>query len=232
MYMSRLGLLERLFPTALYVDVVRDGRDAARSFLEMPPGLVTESWAHPRDIAGFACQWRTEVRDAVALGRRLGPGRYLELRYERLAADPEAALRAVSEFAGLEFDPVMLTYPGTLDLAAKPHQARLAQPPTAGVRDWRAEMAPADVAAFEAIAGDTLAAAGYDVSDARPPGGAGPGPAGVVRGAVRRLARGGHGRRPLAALGPPPPPARLTSRPCDPGARRRSGPSGRRRARG
>ena len=64
----------------------------------------------------------------------------------------------------------MLTYPGTLDLAAKPHQARLAQPPTAGVRDWRAEMAPADVAAFEAIAGDTLAAAGYDVSDARPPG--------------------------------------------------------------
>jgi hypothetical protein len=64
----------------------------------------------------------------------------------------------------------MLTYPGTLDLAAKPHQARLAQPPTAGVRDWRAEMAPADAAAFEAIAGDTLAAAGYDISDARPPG--------------------------------------------------------------
>ena len=170
MYMSRLGLLERLFPTAVFVHLVRDGRDAARSFLEMPPGLVTESWAHPRDIAGFACQWRTEVRDAVALGRRVGPGRYLELRYERLAADPEVALRAVSEFAGLEFDPVMLTYPGTLDLAAKPHQARLAQPPTAGVRDWRAEMAPADVAAFEAIAGDTLAAAGYDVSDARPPG--------------------------------------------------------------
>jgi hypothetical protein len=170
MYMSRLGLLERLFPTAVFVHLVRDGRDAARSFLEMPPGLVTESWAHPRDIAGFACQWRTEVRDAVALGRRLGPGRYLELRYERLVADPEAALRAVSEFAGLEFEPVMLTYPGTLDLAAKPHQARLAQPPTAGVRDWRAEMAPADVATFEAIAGDTLAAAGYDASDPHPPG--------------------------------------------------------------
>ena len=58
MYMSRLGLLERLFPTAVFVHLVRDGRDAARSFLEMPPGLVTESWAHPRDIAGpiaFLC---------------------------------------------------------------------------------------------------------------------------------------------------------------------------------
>jgi hypothetical protein len=169
MYMSRLGLLERLFPAAVFVHLVRDGRDAARSFLEMPAGLVTESWAHPGDVAGFACQWRTEVRDAVALGRRIGRRRYLELRYERLVADPEAALRAVSEFAGLEFDPAMLAYPGTLDLASKPHQARLAEPPTAGVRDWRAEMAPADVAAFEAIAGDTLAACGYDVADPRPP---------------------------------------------------------------
>ena len=100
MYMSRLGLLDRLFPTALYVHVVRDGRDAARSFLEMPGGLVTESWAHPRDVAGFACQWRTEVGDAVALGRRVGPSRYHELRYERLAADPEGELRAVAAFAG------------------------------------------------------------------------------------------------------------------------------------
>jgi hypothetical protein len=169
MYMSRLGLIDRLFPDALLVHVVRDGRDAARSFLEMPAGLVTESWAHPRDVAGFACQWRTEVRAARALGRRAGPGRYLELRYEELAADPEGTLRGVSAFAGLEFDPAMLAYPGTLDLAAKPHQARLAQPPTAGVRDWRTEMAAAEVAAFEAIAGDTLAECGYETADPGPP---------------------------------------------------------------
>jgi len=169
MYMSRLGLVDRLFPRALLVHVVRDGRDAARSFLEMPAGLVTESWAHPRDVAGFACQWRTEVRAARALGRRAGPGRYLELRYEELVAGPEPTLRAVSAFAGLEFDPAMLAYPGTLDLTAKPHQARLAQPPTAGVRDWRAEMSAADVAAFEAIAGDTLAECGYEAADAGPP---------------------------------------------------------------
>jgi Sulfotransferase family len=169
MYMSRLGLLERLFPAARYVHVVRDGRDAARSFLEMPAGLVTESWAHPRDVAGFACQWRTEVRAAAHLGRRVGPRRYHEVRYEALAAEPEGTLGTVAAFAGLEFDPAMLAYPGTLDLAAKPHQARLAQPPTAGVRDWRSEMPAADVAAFEAVAGDTLAACGYEVADPAPP---------------------------------------------------------------
>jgi len=171
MYMSRLGLIDRLFPDALLLHVVRDGRDAARSFLEMPAGLVTESWAHPSDVQGFACQWRTEVRAARALGRR-ARGRYLELRYEELVAEPERAMRSVSAFAGLEFDPAMLAYPGTLDLAAKPHQARLAQPPTAGVRNWRTEMAAADVAAFEAIAGDTLAECGYETAGAGPPGAA------------------------------------------------------------
>jgi Sulfotransferase family len=169
MYMSRLGLLERLFPEARFVHVVRDGRDAARSFLEMPAGLVTESWAHPRGVAGFACQWRTEVRAARALGRRTGAVRYLELRYEELVADPASALESVAAFAGLQFDPVMLAYPGTVDVAAKPHQARLAQPPTVGVRDWRSDMPAADVAAFEAIAGDTLAACGYEAADTAPP---------------------------------------------------------------
>ena len=120
-------------------------------------------------MAGFACQWWTEVGDAAALGRRLGPRRYHELRYEELASDPEGTLRSVAAFAGLEFNPAMLAYPGTLDLAAKPHQARLAQPPTAGVRDWRTEMTASDVAAFEAIAGDTLAACGYEAADSGPP---------------------------------------------------------------
>jgi hypothetical protein len=173
MYMPRLGLLDRLFPTAVFVHVVRDGRDAASGFLQMPAGVVTKSWAHPSDAAGFACRWRTDVRAALALGRRVGPSRYHELRYERLAAEPEAVLRDVVAFAGLEYDPVMLEYAGTVDLSSKPHHTKLAQPPTAGLRDWRTEMSAADAAAFEAIAGDTLAACGYDLTNDRTAAGPG-----------------------------------------------------------
>ena len=113
------------------------------------------------------------MRAARALGARVGPERYRELRYERLVAEPEAALREVAAFAGLEFDAAMLGYPGTVDLSRKPHQARLAEAPTPGVRHWRAEMAAADVAAFEAIAGDTLAACGYALADRGHAGGPG-----------------------------------------------------------
>src|SRR5436190_14581802 len=98
MYMQHLPLLERLFPDALYVHLIRDGRDAALSFLAMPAGVVTRTWAHPRSAADFACQWRLEVAAAQALGRRAGE-RYLELRSEALVGDPEGVLRSICGLA-------------------------------------------------------------------------------------------------------------------------------------
>jgi hypothetical protein len=171
MYMRHLGLIDRLFPTAQYVHLIRDGRDAALAFLDMPEGVVTRTWAHPRSPAGFACEWRTEVRRARELGRRLGPSRYHEVRYEELVADTEGVVRSICDFAGLPFEAQMLEFAGAVDVSAKPHHQRLLQPPTRGVRDWRTQMSREDVAAFEAVAGDLLEELGYEVrglSRARP----------------------------------------------------------------
>ena len=112
LYMQHLPLLERLFPEASFVHLIRDGRDAALSFLSVAEGIMTEGWGYPRDAAGFACQWATEVRAARALGERVGRGRYLELRYEALVADPAGELRRTCSFAGLEYDEAMLGYVG------------------------------------------------------------------------------------------------------------------------
>jgi len=167
LYMQYLGLLERLFPTALYVHLIRDGRDAALSFLSVPGGVVTEGWGHPRDAAGFACQWATEVRAARRLGARLGPGRYAELRYESLVAAPAVELRRVCAFAGLAYDDAMLDYVGRTDSARKAHQQRLNEPPRQGMRDWRTELDPAERKRFEAVAGDLLDELGYETGDRR-----------------------------------------------------------------
>jgi sulfotransferase family protein len=164
MYMQHLPLLERLFADALYVHLIRDGRDAAVSFLNMPEGIVTKTWAHPRSAADFACEWRVQVHAAQELGRRVGPGRYLEVRYEELVADPPVELERVCSFAALPFEPAMLDYVGRTDAAAKPHQRSLERPPTPGLRDWRNEFRPADVEAFEAVAGDLLGGLGYELS--------------------------------------------------------------------
>jgi Sulfotransferase family len=168
MYMRHLALLERLFPAAQYVHLVRDGRDAALAFLDMPEGVVTRTWAHPRSPAGFACEWRTEVSGARDLGRRIGPARYLEIRYEDLVAGSSDVMRSVCDFAGLPFEPQMLEFAGAVDVSAKPHHQRLLQPPTRGVRDWRSQMGPEDVRAFEAIAGDLLGELGYELAGSAP----------------------------------------------------------------
>jgi len=163
MYMRHLALLEDLFPDAQYVHLIRDGRDAALSFLQMPEGTFTRTWAHPRTPAEFACLWRKEVGDARALGRRVGATRYHEVRYEELVAEPEAAIRGICEFAAIPFGAAMLDYTGAVDVSAKPHQQRLLTPPTSGVRSWREDMSAGDAAAFESVAGDLLSELGYEV---------------------------------------------------------------------
>jgi Sulfotransferase family len=164
MYMQNLRLLERLFPDARFVHLIRDGRDAALSFLSMPRGLMTETWMQPRSVAGFAAQWRTEIKAARRLGRRVG-SRYLEVRYEDLVADVEGALRRIAAFARLPYEPEMTDYAGNVDVSAKPHQQSLTRPPTAGLRDWRLQMTPEDVGAFDRVAGDLLAELGYETHE-------------------------------------------------------------------
>jgi hypothetical protein len=162
MYMRHLPLLRRLFPSAQYVHLIRDGRDAALSFLSMPEGIAFETWAHPRSVAEFACVWRTEVAAARRHGRRVGAGRYLEIRYEDLVKGAEAVLRRVCAFAGLPYESAMTEEYSRSGSEQRPHQQSLKRPPTPGLRDWRTEMAPQDVAAFEGVAGDLLRELGYE----------------------------------------------------------------------
>jgi hypothetical protein len=171
MYMRHLPLLEHLFPNVLYVHLIRDGRDAALSFVQMPEGTFTRTWAHPGNVAEFACLWRKEVGAARALGRQIGPDRYLEARYEDLVATPPQVVESICDFANLPFDPGMIEYAGSVDVSEKPHQQRLRQPPTAGFRSWRDEMSPVAARAFEAVAGDLLGELGYPLLEpsSRPP---------------------------------------------------------------
>ncbi len=164
LYMQQLPLLERLFPDAIWVHLVRDGRDAALSFLELPAGFAGKTWAHPRTVAQFAARWRTEIRAARRLGRHAGE-RYLELRYEDLVAEPERELRRVCEHASLRWEPGMLDHTRISDAANMPEHRNLAQPPTPGLRDWRSQMSREDALSFEEVAGDVLRSAGYELLD-------------------------------------------------------------------
>jgi hypothetical protein len=167
MHVLHLRRLGRMFPEARFVHVVRDGRDVALSY-------ATTAWG-PRTVEQAAVRWRRSVQRGRHDGRRLGPARYREVRYEALVADPESELRGLCEFLRLEWDDAMLRYHEhaadviTATRFPDAHQ-RLLLPPTPGLRDWRRDMAAEDVARFEAVAGAVLDELGYGTNGRVPPG--------------------------------------------------------------
>lgn len=76
---------------------------------------------------------------------------YLEVRYEELAADTEAALRTVCDFLELEFHPAMATPPERAAIEAE----------LGPVGGWRERLGPDQVEAFEEVGGEMLAELGY-----------------------------------------------------------------------
>lgn len=159
-YVNHISLLSRLFPDALFVHLIRDGRDVALS-------VLSREKMH-RHAASAAYFWAKSVRNGRGAGRELGAARYLEVRYEDLVGEPEVQLGRLCGFLSLSFDPAMLLR-DELALERVPPtkrhlHARLALPPTKGLRDWRSEMSPTEVREFEAMASNELADAGYELS--------------------------------------------------------------------
>jgi hypothetical protein len=90
------------------------------------------------------------------------------VRYEELVADPEARLRDISLFLGLDYEPAMLEYHRAPDLDITVDHVLLQQPPATDARNWREQMADRDVELFEAIAGNVLSEVGYERAHPRP----------------------------------------------------------------
>ena len=174
-YVRSMRLIQKVFPEARFVHIIRDGRDVALS-------VVPRSWG-PKTVEEAADNWRRRIEVA----RRQQPHlrHYLEVHYEDLVTDTESVLREVATFCELDYHPVMLRYYeraperlaekardlkkpwGTITAASRIQSHALAErPPQADrIARWRTEMPAADVQAYEEIAGDTLVAAGYELGD-------------------------------------------------------------------
>jgi hypothetical protein len=161
-----IPLLARLFPESRFIHLVRDGRDVA-------PALVQATWRSV-DLAGAALDWQRMVGRGRRDGDGLGPQRYMEISYERLVEDPEPVIRQLCDFVDAPFVSEMLRPEDRAEqiIAGVNHpeaHTQLRRPITAGVRDWRRDLRPDDVATLEALIGDTLRLVGYERNFDPPP---------------------------------------------------------------
>ncbi len=89
------------FPTARFINLVRDPRDVVSSRMNLPS-------SQSRPIKSLAKEWNKCV-NAAARFSNIHPDRLLTLRYEDLVSDPMQSLYRVCQFLELEPRPGMLT---------------------------------------------------------------------------------------------------------------------------
>jgi Sulfotransferase family len=163
----RAGLLHAAFPEARFVEIVRDGRAVANSWLEMGwwhgyggpgawhlgplPATYAEEWEESgRSFVTLAAIGWKILLDAFDTARSLmPPSQWLRVRYEDVVADPRAQVGEILDFSGLqwtdEFERAFAAYPFEVSR----------------VDGFRRDLDPASVELLEHSLGTRLEALGY-----------------------------------------------------------------------
>ncbi|MCC6772208.1 MAG: sulfotransferase [Gemmatimonadaceae bacterium] len=153
-------------PDALFLHVIRDGRDVATS-------LERQSWIRPfsadrsRPVLAAAAYWDWLVRRGRAEGAAVGAA-YREVRYEQLISDPEATLRSIESFIDHRLDWHEIQRAGIGSVGRPNSSFPEAQ---GGFQSrWRTQLSSVDADAVSQMLAPTLRALGYpDIAGAAAP---------------------------------------------------------------
>jgi len=130
-----LGLLHALLPNARIIHMQRDPRDTCLSIYAHD---FARGHAYAADLGDLVHQYR-EYQRLMAHWRRVLPaGTLLDLPYEELVAEPEAASRRMVEFIGLPWDSACLGFHTTVRTILTHSKWQVRQPITAAsIGRWR-----------------------------------------------------------------------------------------------
>lgn len=160
--------IARDFSAALFVHIIRDGRDVALS-------LDKRGWSRPlpwdtsRSLLAAGLYWKWIVRKTRRYGARLG-SRYLEVRYEDLVENPQPTLARLADFIqhDLSYERIQKTSVGSVKTPLTSFDEDLRDGKFSPVGRWKTKFHPKQLAWFEALAGDYLRELGYPlVTDGR-----------------------------------------------------------------
>ncbi len=155
--------IKRQIPDALFIHIIRDGRDVALSY-------VKQGWSYPlpwdKDehlgVAGLYWEW--VVRKGQEQGRRLGAD-YKEVGFEELIGNPQETLSRLGEFIDhdLNYERIQRTGIGAV---SEPNSSFAGESEGSfnPVARWKTKMSSGQIAAFEELTGGFLRKLGYGLS--------------------------------------------------------------------
>ncbi len=155
-------------PDALFVHIIRDGRDIALSLMKMG-GFRPFPWSRKsRGLLETALYWEWVVRTGRRHGRQI-PGNYIEIHYEDLVTQPHSALATLGQFLDhdLDYDRIQRA---ALGRVRESNSSFLNDPGDTRehpVNRWKEKLSPEEVSNLEALVGPTLEDFGYPLVTSR-----------------------------------------------------------------
>ncbi len=145
-----LGRLLHVWPEARFIHLVRDPRDVA-------PSVIKMGWAG--NVYHACRRWRDAERDWDRVAESVGEGRFVEVRFERLLADPGEELGRICAFIGVPYDESMLSF----------HERTTYSPPDASAAQrWSGRLSPREIGLIEGSLGGLIERRGYERSGHAP----------------------------------------------------------------
>ncbi len=156
--------IARAVPDALFVHVIRDGRDCAISTARQgwAPALPFDDRS---DVAAAAVYWEWMVRAGRSYGAA-HPAAYHEVRFEKLLADPRGELSALGAFIDhdLDYDWILQHPVHALVTPNTSFRAERGRPEFTPVNRWKAPQSADQARRVEELVGAYLGELGYPLS--------------------------------------------------------------------
>lgn len=157
--------IKESIPNALFLHIIRDGRDIALSLKKMG-GFTPLPWDRheSRSLVATALYWEWMVRNGRSAGQRF-PSDYMELHYEDLVLKPQETLARLGDFLEHDLDYGRIRSAGLGSLSKSNSSFREeTEERVAPLGRWKERLSPSEVVAIEAAVGQCLAETGYALS--------------------------------------------------------------------
>lgn len=139
------------------LSLVRDGRAVVTSML----GHGFQRGSREETIAAAALAWRRTNEASQSILNTLPASRWLHVQYEELCRQPAQTLRAICEFLGMNAESVVLDFRArTQHVLGNDMRLKSGSDIRLDER-WRSGLSEADLAAFNAVAGQMNQSYGY-----------------------------------------------------------------------
>jgi len=167
LHLLYLPLIKKLFPDALIVHIIRDGRDVTLS-LDRIGWIKPLRWDKKRRMLAPAIFWRWIVGKGRRYGRQMGND-YLEIHYEDVVQKPREALAQIGEFIehDLDYDRIQQNAQGSMVDPNSSFRGDGQEKEANPVGGWKTSLTPAQIAEIEGLIADQLEETGYELVSSR-----------------------------------------------------------------